>query len=156
MHVKEVLIAALVLYQTYIIHLKYYMITIYNERGLFDYLKLYHFPDLVKSKDKLSKWDCYSEIWGYRIELKCRKKHYDTLLIEKTKYDYLVSECFGANETPLYICSTPKGIYCYNLFLSEPEWEVNCKNPATTNFDNTTRVNKIVAYIHIDKAQKLV
>ena len=127
-----------------------------SEKELVNFLKLYHYPDLVKSKYKMSKWDCYSEIWKYRIELKCRKRHYDTLLIEKNKYDYLVSECFGANETPLYICSTPKNIYCYNLFLAEPEWEVNTKNPATTNFGNKEKVQKIVAYINIDKAQKLI
>ena len=127
-----------------------------SESDLFEYLKLNHFPDLVKSKDKFSNWDCYSETWSYRIELKCRNRHYETLLIEKNKYDYLVSECFGANETPLYICSTPKGIYCYNLFLSDPEWELNCKNPATTQFNNTTKVDKVVAYIHTEKAKKLL
>ena len=46
------------------------MKTIHNETDLFNYLRLYHFPDLVKSKDKFSNWDCYSKMWGYRIELK--------------------------------------------------------------------------------------
>ena len=132
------------------------MRTIKNEKELFNYLRLYHFTDLVKSKYKMSKWDCYSSIWGYRIELKCRTKHYEDLIIEKSKYDYLISECFGSDETPLYICSTPKGIYCYNLFLADPRWEINSENPATTNFSNKKRVEKVVAYISIDKAQKLL
>ena len=89
-----------------------------SETDLFNYLRLYHFPDLIKSKDKFSSWDCYSKMWGYRIELKCRKRHYETLLIEKNKYDHLVSECFGANETPLYICSTPKYTVIIYFYLS--------------------------------------
>jgi hypothetical protein len=132
------------------------MKTINNEKDLFNYIKLNHFPDLVKSEYKMCKWDCYSPTWKYRIELKCRKRHYKTLLIEKKKYDYLVTECFGSDETPLYICSTPKNIYCFNLFLAEPKWEVNEKNPATTNFGNRNKISKTVAYINIDKANKLL
>ena len=45
---------------------------IYKEEDLFKYLKLNYFPDLVQSKKKMSKWDCYSVDNKYRIELKCR------------------------------------------------------------------------------------
>ena len=62
----------------------------WNEQDLFDYLKFNCYPDLVMSKKQMSRWDCYSPKYKYRIELKCRKTHYDSLMLEKTKYDAMI------------------------------------------------------------------
>ena len=66
--------------------------SINTEKELFDWLKL-KISDLQQSEDKFSFWDCYSEKLKCRIELKCRRKHYNTLLIEKKKYDAMLNKC---------------------------------------------------------------
>jgi len=122
-----------------------------KEQDLFDWLKL-KIPDLVKSSDRFSVWDCYSESIKCRIELKCRRKHYNTLLIEKKKYDSMIAKC-GSNETPVYLNSTPKGIYGWNLKNLKIEWETNNLNPATTDFDRNKRIPKEVGYLNIKEAK---
>jgi hypothetical protein len=89
----------------------------WKEIDLFNYLVENVYPDLVKSRNQMSRWDCYSPLTSHRIELKCRKTHYKTLLLEKGKYDAMVLECEKHLDTPIYINSTPKGIYSFNLHL---------------------------------------
>jgi len=100
----------------------------------------------------MSRWDCYSPKVRHRIELKCRKKHYDTLLIEKKKFDAIIKICEDNLDIPMYICSTPSGVFIFNLFWIEPDWEINRRNPATTTFANGCRVEKEVAYLSIKEA----
>lgn len=126
----------------------------WKEPDLFDWLKENVYPDLVKAKKQMSRWDCYSPGTGHRIELKCRRKHYDTLLIEKKKYDAMIKKCDEHLDTPMYFNSTPKGIYGFNLNLVQPNWEINDKNPATTYFSNNEKIEKEVAYLQISEAKK--
>jgi len=126
----------------------------WTESDLFNWLQKNIYPDLVKAKNPLSRWDCYSPATGHRLELKCRRKHYDTLLLEKKKYDVMIEECSKHLDTPMYFNSTPKGIYSFNLNLIQPKWEINKKNPATTHFKNNEKVEKEVAYLEISKAIK--
>lgn len=123
-----------------------------REQDLFEWLRL-KIPDLQKSKDKFSFWDCYSKNLNCRIELKCRRKHYDALLIEKKKYDAMIHKC-NKGEVPVYLNSTPKGIYGWNLRNLSIEWEINKLNPATTDFDKNYKVPKEVGYLHIKKAKQ--
>ena len=127
----------------------------WKEKDLFDWLKENLYIDLVKAKNQMSRWDCYSPSAGHRIELKCRKKHYDTLLLEKKKYDAMVLESNKHLDTPVYINSTPEGIYSFNLYFIKKAWEVNFKNPATTQFANTGRILKEVTYLKITDGTKL-
>ena len=127
----------------------------WQENDLFEWLKQNVYPDLVKSKNPLSRWDCYSPNTGHRIELKCRKKHYNTLLLEKKKYDAMILECEKHLDIPIYINSTPDGIFSFNLNKIYPTFEVNNKNPATTQFYNNNRVEKEVTYLEINEALKL-
>lgn len=128
----------------------------WKEKDLFDWLKENVYLDLVKSKNQMSRWDCYSPSAGHRIELKCRKKHYDTLLLEKKKYDAMVNESNKHLDTPIYINSTPKGIYSFNLYFIKNDWEVNFLNPATTQFANTNRIAKEVTYLKTTDAKRLL
>tara|TARA_A100000171_G_scaffold297_1_gene478 strand:- start:2560 stop:2955 length:396 start_codon:yes stop_codon:yes gene_type:complete len=123
-----------------------------KEDDLFDFLKRSKYPDLVKAKAQMSRWDCYSPKARHRIELKCRKKHYDTLLIEKKKFDAITEVCEDNLDIPMYICSTPSGVFLFNLFWVSPEWEINRRNPATTEFANGARVEKEVAYLSVKEA----
>jgi hypothetical protein len=92
----------------------------------------------------MSRWDCYSPQFKHRIELKCRTKHFDSMLLEKKKFDAMLSECEKHLDIPIYVNSTPRGIYFLNLLQIEPDWETNFRNPATTQFSNTNRVSKEV------------
>lgn len=126
----------------------------WTENDLFDWLKGNVYPDLVKAKNQMSRWDCYSPATGHRLELKCRKKHYNTLLLEKKKYDAMTQECEKHLDIPMYFNSTPKGIYSFNLNMIIPDWEINCKNPATTHFNNTDKIEKEVAYLNLTQAKQ--
>ena len=57
-----------------------------KEHQLFEFIKKYFIEDLVSSKNPTSRYDCYSSKFKSHIELKCRRKHYDKLIIEKGKY----------------------------------------------------------------------
>jgi hypothetical protein len=127
----------------------------WKEIDLFNWLKENIYPDLVMAKSPISKWDCYSPKTGHRLELKCRRKHYDTLLIEKKKYDSMIQECDKHLDTPMYFNSTPNGIYSFNLNLITPNWEINDKNPATTYFTKNEKISKEVAYLEISQAKEL-
>lgn len=80
-----------------------------REKELFEYLKRY-LTDLRLADDQYSKWDCVSDRHKFLIELKSRRTHYDTLLIEKPKYDSLVQRAEAVGYSPLYVNSTPRGL----------------------------------------------
>lgn len=126
----------------------------WNEEQLFDWLKEFVYFDLVKAKNQMSRWDCYSPKFKHRIELKCRRKHYDSLLLEKSKYDAMIFEAGKHLDIPMYINSTPEGIYSFDLLEIEPEWIFKSLR-ATTQFANNKNVLKKIAFLDIDKAIKL-
>ena len=125
-----------------------------KEKDLFEYLVSCCYDDLVMAKKKLSRWDCYSPASSHRIELKCRSKHYDTLLIEKKKYDAMIAKCNDNLDVPMYINSTPLGIYRFNLYLVTLKWEIQYHNK-TTQFGNTNKIPKEVAMINVNEAEIL-
>jgi hypothetical protein len=124
------------------------------EQQLFEYLRKDYYPDLVKAKSKMSRWDCYSPITFHRIELKCRKKHFDALLIERKKYDAMVLKCQDNLDIPIYINYTPEGIYRWNLYNVEPEWFTK-KIKATTEFANNNLIDKEIALLEVIDAEVL-
>jgi len=126
----------------------------WREQDLFDFLKQKYIPDLVKAKNQMSRWDCYSPKYKMRIELKCRRTHYPTLLIERKKYDAMIAESAKHNDIPSYINSTPKGIYFFDLSKVNPQWEVNSRNPSTTYWGGE-RIEKEVAYLDISQAKEI-
>lgn len=126
----------------------------WKEEDLFNYLKENYYPDLVKSDNPVSRWDCYSAISNHRIELKCRTAHYPDLMIEQKKYLAMLDYCKGTFEIPMYINSTPEGIFRFNLKKFRPRWQVK-RLRKTTHFSQSQRVNKKVAFLKIDRAEKL-
>lgn len=125
-----------------------------KEKELFEYLIDCCYPDLVKANKQMSRWDCYSPKDRHRIELKCRGKHYDTLLIEKKKFDAMIIKCKDNLDIPLYINSTPKGIFKFNLYIVNPIWEIQYHNK-TTEFTNNNKVAKEVAMLKVTDAEIL-
>ena len=119
-----------------------------NEEQLFNLIKL-KIPDLQKT-DQFSYRDAYSPKFDLTIELKCRQRHYDLLLIEKIKWDKLIR-----HKHVRYINSTPIGIFSFDLKeLPEPTWYERIL-PAQTEFDNKSGVIKMVGMLHIQQAQDL-
>ena len=126
-----------------------------KEIELFEYLKSGIYPDLEKSVGIFDAFDCISAKAGHYIELKCRYTHYPTLLIEEMKYRKLITQAAERDLIPFYINSTPEGIFSFDLMdLPEPEW-VMAKMPATSEFSNRTKVDKLVGYFGIEEAVKL-
>ena len=126
-----------------------------NELLLFDFLKLNLYPDLERSPGIYDSFDCISEKAGHYIELKCRNTHYPTLLIEEMKYRKLITQSAERDLIPYYINSTPKGVYSFDLMdIAEPEW-VTQRMPATSEFSNKSKVNKLVGYLDIEEGVKL-
>ena len=126
-----------------------------NEELLFTFLREGLYPDLVKSEGIYDTYDCISRQAGHYIELKCRARHYDTLLIEEMKYRKLITQAAERDLIPYYINSTPLGIYSFDLMdLPEPVWYVQYL-PATTEFEKIGKVDKLVGYLSIEEAVQL-
>ena len=89
---------------------------------------------LVDTSDNFSKSDCYDIETKNRIELKCRATHYDKLIIEKPKYEYLIKESKKFGDVPIYINSTPKGIFLFELEDLKLKW-FEKPLPKTTDFE---------------------
>lgn len=120
-----------------------------GEKLLFNKLKAHLVPDLELSQRKYSRWDCWSSIYQLHIELKCRQRHYDDLLIEKDKYDALMRINTGVR----YICSTPEGVYSFNLKeLPEPIWNIEKMPQSTIYTEEPVFVEKITGYWNITQA----
>lgn len=126
----------------------------WKEKDLFEWLSNNYYKTLVNSKNPISRWDCYDIETQSRIELKCRKKHYDTLLLEKPKYDALIKESNKHFDVPIYINSTPQGIYLFNLNKVDLKW-FEKSLPATSEFQNRQWIKKEVTEINIKQAIKL-
>lgn len=127
-----------------------------KEQELFDWLKANKFPDLVHSPDTFDGFDCTTEEHKLFIELKCRRTHYDELLIEKMKYDFLLEESAKLGLAPWYINWTPQGIWAFNLLdLSNIQWAEKWL-PSTTEFANKNNKMKLVGFIHTDQGFKIV
>ena len=126
----------------------------WKEKDLFKYLTGCCYTDLLKARKQMSRWDCYSPETFHRIELKCRGVHYPTLLIEKKKYDAMINKCNDNLDIPMYINSTPKGVYRFNLYIVDPVWEIQYHNK-TTQFANTNKIPKEIAMLDIKDAEIL-
>ena len=126
-----------------------------NEDDLFSYLKNFLYPDLVRSEGIYDAYDCVSKQAGHYIELKCRATHYDTLLIEEMKYRKLITQAAERDLIPFYINSTPEGLFSFDLMdIPEPVWFTQ-QMPATTEFENDNKIDKLVGYLPVEEAVRL-
>jgi hypothetical protein len=106
------------------------------------------------SEEAFSHWDCFSAQHAFEIELKCRTTHYDELLIEKLKYDALMARAAKYQTNPIYINSTPKGIWVFRIAGIPMQWEIK-KLPATTEFGRRNWVDKDIAFIHTNQGKQI-
>jgi len=107
-----------------------------NEEILFNLIKKL-IPDLSQT-NQFSFRDAYSKKHHLSIELKCRYKNYQQLIIEKIKYDNLIRL-----NSVRYINSMPSGIYSFNLKkIEEPIW-FEKELPVNTEFENKNKIEKL-------------
>jgi len=125
-----------------------------NEQELFDGLSQL-IPDLKKAENEYSTFDCTSEILNAFIELKCRHTHYNTLLIEKSKYARLVGEARLKGMIPLYINSTPEGVWSFNLDKFDIVWSEKDNLPVTTEFENVDKTTKVIGFLPTKEGDQL-
>jgi hypothetical protein len=126
-----------------------------TEQALFDLLQKRIARDLRKVDDEFSNYDCISDESTAYIELKCRKTHYNYLMIERYKYDRLVEQAMEINYNPIYINSTPEGVWAFNLNYVQPRWYMQDNLPKTTEFENNEKVTKEVGYLNVEGGVKL-
>lgn len=126
-----------------------------NELELYAWLKWHLLEDLKRSDFEYETYDCVSESKGIYLELKCRKTHYDKLIIEKVKFDAIRQKAWEYGYKAWYVNSTPKGIWAFNITDIEGlEWFTR-ELPKTTEFNNTENVEKIVGYLNINRGVQL-
>ena len=71
------------------------------------------------------------------------------------KYRKLIEQAYHRDLLPFYINSTPLGIFSFDLTeIDEPMWFVR-EMPATTEFENTDKIEKIVGFLDIEEAVRL-
>ena len=126
-----------------------------NEKELFNKLKQYYLPDLVASIAEYSSYDCFSPQRQMFIELKCRTSHYENLMIEHSKYARVKYEAGERGMIPTYICSTPQGVWAFDLRLFEPDWKDQTDLPTTTEFEKKTKRTNSVGFIPITMGSRL-
>ena len=90
------------------------------------------------------------------IEIKCRRTHYPTLMIERKKWDYLADIRARTGARTLYVNATPSGIYQFDLgAINTPEWLLQSL-PTKTDFAGSQKVEKWVGYLAIEDSELLL
>ena len=132
-----------------------------NEQQLLTHLARTSVPNLERMEYGFSHWDCtafYETSLGrvdFILELKCRETHYPELLIEQAKYDWLIEEAGKRSAKPAYVNWTPQGIFAWDLYrVKEPSWAPRLM-PATTQFDDTQEILKVVGFLPVVDAIQL-
>jgi hypothetical protein len=100
----------------------------------------------------------YNLVANHLIEIKCRNKHYDELMLEKDKYDYLIKKSSECGADAFYINTTPKGTYIFNLSKMDSEifkFKTEEHNVTSVNKANGKRLKK-VCHLPVDKAMKVL
>ena len=126
-----------------------------NEQQLYDFIKTYFIKDLQPSETSTSRYDCFSDRYQMDIELKCRRKHYDGLIIERGKYEALIKRCKENGTTPVYINSTPKGVWCFYLEHFKLVWE-HRNLPKKTDFSDRRTILKEISYLEVSQGVDLI
>lgn len=126
-----------------------------KEKELFDWLKNNKYSDLEKSDKSYAIWDCVSHESKATIELKSRNTHYDDLLIEKKKYDRLLMQAAESEYIPIYINSTPKGVWMFDLFSVKIDWTDRLM-PIVTEFPARGKIIKTVGFLPCNLGEQLL
>lgn len=126
-----------------------------KESDLFIFVKENFLKDLQMSEERFSRYDCYSLAYGMDIELKCRRAHYDNLIIERSKHDALLERAIKFGTRAVYINSTPVGVWAFYISRIRIEWEER-DLPRNTDFGDQGKIPKMIGYLNINEGVKLL
>lgn len=79
-----------------------------------------------------------SEKYGVYFQVRCRVEHHDNVMLNRAGYELLIQNADTLGLVPLYICSTPVGIWEFNLALVKPT------------------LDKSVVYLEISKGNPII
>ena len=79
-----------------------------------------------------------SEKYGLYFQVRCRVEHHDNVMLDKAGYELLIQNANALGLVPVYICSTPVGIWEFNLALIKPT------------------IDKSVVYLEISKGKPIL
>jgi len=85
-----------------------------DEKELFEAVRRNIAPDLVRTERNFS-FDAYTEEMNIYLEFKCRKKHYDKLLIEQNKWFNMLRDMDKFQVKGFYVNATPKGVFSFDI-----------------------------------------
>lgn len=125
-----------------------------TEKGLFNWIKKNFISDLKESEKATSRYDCFSNRYNLDIELKCRRTHYPDLIIEKKKYDSLMLRSKEYGTIPVYVNSTPNGVWAFYLADIKIKWQ-NKLLPKQTDFSDNTFIEKKIGYLTLESGIEL-
>jgi len=124
-----------------------------NEKELLTLVNVEYKLNLEPTTDTYCRWD--AESTEYIVELKARRAHYDTQIIEYKKLEAVKYAADSSDREALYITSTPIAIMVFNVSaLCEEEYNFNWENkrlPSHTDFGKCAWVDKKVGYINNEK-----
>lgn len=125
-----------------------------TEPELFRLFKYHYLPNLKIAIDSYSPFDAICHEAKVVVEFKCRRMHYSDMLIEWPKYEALLNRAADRGYKPVYICSTPLGVWAWNLTHLHLSW-FNKELPRQTDFNNREIVTKKIAYLELEEASYL-
>ena len=125
-----------------------------NESELFYKFKANYLPQLKVAIDTYSPFDAICHEAKVVVEFKCRRSHYSDMLIEWPKYETLLSRAADRGYKPIYVCSTPLGVWAWDLTYLQLKW-IKKALPKQTDFSNNNTVVKQVAYISLEDGSYL-
>ena len=130
------------------------------QQGMIEELntKIFYKDPCRMIKEQFSSMDI--ENTNYIQELKNRKnspERYDGSLIEKKKYDFLVTQSKVLDKIPGYVCRFNDGsYYAWNLkVLPEPDWREQML-PRNSHFGDSTFIPKMVGDLFLKDGKKLI
>ena len=120
--------------------------------------KIFFDDPVRKLREEFSSMDIENN--NYIQELKNRKnspERYDGSLIEKKKYDFLVTQGKVLDKIPGYVCRFDDGsYYAWNLkILPEPNWREQML-PRNSHFGDSTFIPKMVGDLFLKDGKKLI
>lgn len=122
-----------------------------DELDLVRDLRKEYLPDLISADTFNSHYDAISFKENVIVELKCRKKHYKRLMIERIRYERLLAIAAQEATGCLYIVSSPEGTWAFDLLaIAQPKWGKMRLPNKSTWVTGRKMVDKEVGYLSVD------
>ena len=125
-----------------------------TEGDLFYKFKEAYLPNLKIAIDSYSVFDAICHEAQVVVEFKCRRAHYNEMLIEWPKYSALLNRAADRGYRPIYVCSTPLGVWAWDLTHIDLSW-FKKELPRQTDFNNKEIVTKTISYLDIEEGSYL-